>query len=121
MATTRSCSRLGSRPKLLIAVAGAAIAVGCAPQQRAGQPVERYTVEWSRTRPEPPLPADYPPVAFVVRWNKADGPPFDPKGVADEQCLAWDGHAELVAEHNAGDEVTAEFVCKGVPKRYWQN
>jgi hypothetical protein len=112
---------VSSRHRSLIAVAGAAIVVAsCAAQQEADQPVERFVVDWSRAPPEPPLPVNYPPAAFIVRWTAADGALVDPKIAAERHCQAWDGHAELVAEHAAGDELAAEFVCKDVPPRFWQ-
>jgi hypothetical protein len=121
-ATTWSCCSWGrSRPSSLIAVAGAAIfLVGCAAQQPADPPIERFVLDWSRAPPEPPLRVNYPPGAFVVRWTAADGPVVDPKIAAERHCQAWDGHAELVAERASGDEFTAEFVCKDVPRRFWE-
>jgi hypothetical protein len=69
-----------------------------------------------RVPSEPPLPANYPPGAFVVRWARTDRPIVDPKIAAERHCRAWDGHAELVAERASADEFTAEFVCKDVPQ-----
>ncbi|MDB5408716.1 MAG: hypothetical protein JWL84_3628 [Rhodospirillales bacterium] len=81
-------------------------------------PAEQFVLDWSRAPPEPPLPVNYPPDAFAVRWSAAD-PVIDPKIAAERHCQAWDGHAELVAEYASGNEFAAEFVCKGVPKHWW--
>jgi hypothetical protein len=98
-------------------VAATILLVGCTRQ--AGPPGELFVLDWSRAPPEPPLPVNYPPDAFVVRWTAAD-PVIDPEVAAERHCQAWDGHAELVAKYASRNEFAAEFVCKDVPKRWWE-
>lgn len=105
------------RPIIPFALAAILLA-GCA-LQPPNKPAEEFVQDWSRAPPEPPLPVNYPPGTFVVRWSAAY-PDIDPNDVAERHCQAWDGHAELVAEHATRDEFTAEFVCKEIPKRWWE-
>jgi hypothetical protein len=102
---------------IFVCVAGTILLVGCT--RPAEPPAEQFVLDWNHAPAEPPLPVNYPPDAFVVRWTGAD-PVIDPKVAADRHCQAWDGHAELVAVYASGNESAAEFVCKGLPKRWWE-
>jgi hypothetical protein len=93
------------------------LVLGCTPPSPSKPPAEQFVLDWAHLPPVPLVPVNDPPDAFIVRWSEAAPPPVDPKVAAERHCQAWDGHAELVAEHADGGEFTAEFVCKDVPKR----
>jgi hypothetical protein len=91
---------------------------GCAAARSAsGDPPAAVVLRWDQSAPDPLRPQNDPPNAIPVRWTPATGDTVDPKYLAEQHCLAWDGRAEQVSEQVNGETRLAEFVCKPLWQR----
>jgi len=108
----------GAMKRSISVMIAALLLAGCAAARSASDdPPAAVMLRWDQSAPDPLRPQNDPPNAILVRWTPAAGDIVDPKYLAEQHCLAWDGRAEQVSEQVSGETHLAEFVCKPLRQR----